>query len=190
MNIIKIVLGMALTLASSSSASGIGQARVPAVVRTDGQKDIAAVRADEVREELGSPLNVKVDIVTVSVGSTTTVFGSELHETSLTVTAGSGWVARGFLHSERGEHNALETVLISILIKQVDIIGARSKDAVGSKFGRDKFVHSHHGRSPASSVETTVEPVFGAVGDFRVRVGVATNSVSDSKKAGAGRPRA
>lgn len=127
MNIIEIVLRMALTLASSSSASGIGQARIPAVVRTDGQKDIAAVRADEAREELSSPLNVKVDIVTakkgrlngeqckyrerigsLSVGSTTTVFGSELHETSLTVTAGSGWVARGFLHSERGEHNALD----------------------------------------------------------------------------------
>lgn len=127
MNIIEIVLRMALTLASSGSASGIGQARIPAVVRTDGQKDIAAIRADEAREELSSPLNVKVDIVTakkgrlngerckyrerigsLSVGSTTTVFGSELHETSLTVTAGSGWVAGGFLHSERGEHNALD----------------------------------------------------------------------------------
>lgn len=71
----------------------------------------------------------------------------------------------------------LTTVLISILIKQVDIIGARSKDAVGSKFGRDKFVHSHHRRSPASTVETTVEPVFGAVREFRVSVGVATNTM-------------
>lgn len=126
MNIIKIVLRTALAQASSSSTSSIGQARIPAVVRTNGQKHIAAVRADEAGEELGSALNVKVDVVTaeekmfkrlnnvnteidsLSVGSTTTVFGSELHETSLTVTAGSGRVARGFLHSERGEHNALD----------------------------------------------------------------------------------
>lgn len=70
----------------------------------------------------------------------------------------------------------LTTVLISILIEQVDIIGARSKDAVGSKFGRDKFINSHHRRRPAGTVETTVEPVFGAIRGFRVSVGVATNT--------------
>lgn len=62
------------------------------------------------------------------------------------------------------------------MIEQIDIVGARREDTVGSKFGRDEFIDSDRRRSPAGTVETTVEPVFGTIRAVRVRVGIATGT--------------
>lgn len=70
----------------------------------------------------------------------------------------------------------LTAILISVLIEQIDVVGARREDTVGSKFSRDELINSDHGRSPAGTVETTVEPVFRTVRAVGIRVGVATNT--------------
>lgn len=163
MKVVQVVLSMTVALPSGSLGVIRRHADPPTVVTAGRDENVAVVVVDQVLEQSGSSVDVEVDVVAVAARSASTVHGSELHETGLTIASGSAWVASRLLHGKRGEQDRRDAVLVAVLLKGPKVWRTRAEDAIGVEILVDEVVESQVRRRPSAALETTVEPFLRAV---------------------------
>ncbi len=191
--VVQVVLGIAVALVLGSGSALNGQAQLPSVVLADSLQDASTARVQSALKVLGTGVNVEPRVFAVSTGSTTTLVRGDLHETLLTVAAGSGRVAGRFLHGEGHEDGSGDTVSLFGGLEGPKVVLAGSKDGrVGSLGGRDdlELIKANLGRVPTTRGNTTVEETLRTVGLLAVGVtGTTAARVHTEETSSGGRRR-
>lgn len=130
-------------------------------------KDIAIVHVDGVAKVFSAGSDVVVGIVAVSTRSVTTLVSSNLHETKgSAVGRRSVGPAVTLLHGDGGNENGRKVVGGTILVEEVEVVGARGEDVAVPELIKTLVLNHVHGnirRGPATALDTTVHPLDGTV---------------------------
>jgi len=120
MEVVKVILATAAIRVRGCGGVANGQMPTPSIVTSDTNQHISTVSLEKIREEFCASANIVIDILAISVGSSSTFIVSELHEALLASASNRVWFTRTFLHGKRCQHNRRDSKFASILFEQVD----------------------------------------------------------------------
>jgi hypothetical protein len=169
MQIIQVVLAEAASVISRSPGVIFRHSLTPAIVCSDGLKKRTTGLRKGPSEILGTSSDVEVGVLAVTIGGSTTFIHGNLHQSLFARTASDISPARRFLHSKRRKEDRRDSSLAAISLEQVNIRRARTK-WISRRVHDVSQVLDYSAidvdirRSPASSVDTTVEPPETTIG--------------------------
>ena len=188
--IIQIVLSTTIALSFSSCSLLDSQANLPTIVLPNSLQHIPPTLIKRCLEIPGTCINIEPWILTVSIGSTATLVGSDLHETLLAISSSHIRITSRLLHGKRHKNGSRHTVGLFGSFEGPKNLFAGGEDGRGGSLGgRHDFKLGERKvrRLPASGGETTVEEVLRTVGLVIVGTGGTAVVGGEAEEAARGR---